>query len=136
MNQIKLFFHHRFFDQCFSVGRGGKIQKKKKTCWAPKMTRTFFSGPNNDHAPARQMTRTFFSGRNNDRAPTRQTTRIFFPVVITITHPPDRRLELFFLPVVIMIVQPPDRRLYLFFFGCNNDRAPARQMTRTFFFRS
>jgi hypothetical protein len=34
----------------------------------------FFSGRNNDRAPARQTTRTFFSGRNNDRAPARQTT--------------------------------------------------------------
>jgi hypothetical protein len=40
---------------------------------------------------------TFFSGRNNDLAPARQMTRTsFFPVVITIAHPPDRRLELFF----------------------------------------
>ncbi len=38
----------------------------------------FFSGRNNDRAPARQKTRTFFSGRNNDRAPARQMTRTFF----------------------------------------------------------
>ncbi len=38
----------------------------------------FFSGHNNDCAPARQTTRTFFSGRNNDCAPARQTTRTFF----------------------------------------------------------
>jgi hypothetical protein len=42
------------------------------------MTRTFFSGRNNDRAPARQTTRTFFSGCNNDRASARQTTVSFF----------------------------------------------------------
>ena len=31
-----------------------------------------------------------------------------------------------------MIAHPPDRRLYLFS-GCNNDRAPARQTTVSFF---
>jgi hypothetical protein len=38
----------------------------------------FFSGRNNDHAPARQTTVSFFSGCNNDRAPARQTTVPFF----------------------------------------------------------
>jgi hypothetical protein len=56
------------------------------------------------------MTVSFFSGCNNDRAPARQMTRTFFLVVITIAHPPDRQLELFF-PVVITIAHPPDRRL-------------------------
>ncbi len=78
----------------------------------------FFSGRNNDRAPARQTTRiffssivlrtnqcgmttrTFFSGRNNDRAPARQTTRTFI------------------------------------FSSRNNDRAPARQTTILFFFWS
>ena len=39
----------------------------------------------------------------------------------------------FFFSVVITIAHPPDRRLELFFSSRNNDRAPARQMTRTFF---
>ena len=34
--------------------------------------------PINDHAPTRQTTGTFFSGRNNDRAPARQTTVSLF----------------------------------------------------------
>jgi hypothetical protein len=36
------------------------------------MTRTLFSGRNNDRAPARQMTVSFFSGRNDDCAPARE----------------------------------------------------------------
>ena len=85
------------------------------------------------HPPDRQL-ELFFSGRNNDRAPARQTTRTFFPVVIMIVHPPDRRLYLFFsgrnkdcaparqttrtffFSVVVMIAHPPDRRLELFLF--------------------
>ena len=41
-------------------------------------TVSFFSGCNNDRAPARQTTVSFFSGRNNDRAPAKQTTVSFF----------------------------------------------------------
>ncbi len=68
---LRLFSHHRFFDQRLSVGGGGANSEEEKTCWAQQTTRTFFSGFNNDHAPARQ------------------TTRFFFPVVITIAHRPD-----------------------------------------------
>ncbi len=56
-------------------------------------TRTFFSGRDNDRAPARQATRTFFSGRNNDRAPARQMTGTFF-----------LRLELFFFVVITICI--------------------------------
>ncbi len=45
---------------------------------ARQTTKPFVSGCNNDRAPARQTTRTFFSGRNNDCAPARQMTRTFF----------------------------------------------------------
>ncbi len=97
------------------------------------MTRTFFSGRNNDPALARQTTRTFFFPVIIMIVhPPDRWLYLFFPVVIMIAHPPDRQLELFF-PVVITIARPPNRRLKLFFSGRNNNCTPARQTTRTFF---
>ncbi len=61
---------------------------------------------------AQQTTRTFyFSGRNNDHAPARQMTRTFFPIVITIAHPPD----FCFFSGRIWNGVTTDRQLYLFF---------------------
>ncbi len=58
------------------------------------MTGTFFSGRNRQNydrkkkvpVVCRQTTVSFFSGRNNDRAPARQTTVSFFLVVIMISR--------------------------------------------------
>ncbi len=78
MNRIKLFLHHRVFDQRLSVGGGGQIQKKKKP-----------AGPNRQlelfspvvitimHPPDRRL-ELFFSGRNNNRAPPTHMSRSFY----------------------------------------------------------
>ncbi len=70
------------------------------------MTRTFFSGRNNDRAPARQTTRTFFSGHNSDPVPARQTTRNFFSGRNNDPAPARQTTRTFFFPVVITIAFP------------------------------
>jgi hypothetical protein len=81
------------------------------------------------------MTRTFFSGRNNDRAPARQT---FFPVSKTdTTAQPARQtttIEIFF-PVVIKLSRHNKKTAYFLPEPKTDTTAqPARQTTKTCFF--
>ncbi len=80
------------------------------------MIRTFFSGRNNDRAPARQTTRTFFSGRNNDRAPARQTT------------PPPKNIERNILGYVARL---KFCSLFLLIAQFNNNKRPPHKTSTT-----
>ena len=95
---------------------------------------SFFSGRNNDRAPARQTTVSFFFpvvmkiSRHNKKTanfPPTDDCIFFFPVVIKISRHYKKQYNsttrqtddcIFFFPVVIArTAHPSDRRLYLFF---------------------